>query len=178
MKKYLSVIIAAAILVSFSACKKKVEEEVTQAPLQQGPIIDTPSAISDHGTGPKIQFDIVVPPEVESSWSGVIISIEDKIAKKTQEYTVALGDEFQIPGSNLKIKVDYFLPDFKMSGQIITSASNTPTNPAAGIIIYEDGNQVFPETGQWGWLYSEFPTIHQFQHDRYSLSLKEGKKKQ
>ncbi len=177
MKKYLSLIMMAALLFSFSACKKKVEEQVTQAPLQQGPIIDTPSAIPDHGTDQKIQFEVVVPPEVESSWSAVILTVEDKITKKKEDYTVLLGDELKIPGSNLKIKVDYFLPDFKMSGQIITSTSNTPTNPAAGVIIYEDDNQVFPETGQWGWLYSEFPSIHQFQHDRYSLVLKEGVKK-
>jgi hypothetical protein len=38
----------------------------------------------------------------------------------------------------------------------------------------QNGNKIFPPSGEWGWLYAKFPTIHSFQHDRFSLSLKAG----
>jgi hypothetical protein len=178
MKKYFLVFVAMMILFSLPACKKKEEEKVTQPPLAEGPIMDT-KALKPHGeTGQKIQFEVVVPPDVESSWSAVALVVEDRQLNKTQEYTVKIGDELKIPDSKLVIQVAYFLPDFKMSGPVITSASNTPNNPSVGVIILEDGKQIFPGAGKYGWLYEKFPTIHPFQHERFGLTLKEGIKNQ
>lgn len=176
MKKFLLLLVSAAVLFSFGACKKK-EEQVTQRPLGEGPIMDTPSVSPHTATGEKIQFEVVVPPDVEAGWSSVILMIEDKENNKTEEFTVKIGEELTIPDSTLSVKVAYFLPDFKMGGPVITSASNDPNNPAVGITISEEGKQIFPESGNIGWLYEKFPSIHPFQHDRFSLTLKEGVKK-
>jgi hypothetical protein len=176
MKKYLSLLIIGLFFISFGACKKK-EEQVSKTPLAEGPIVDTPGVSPHSGPGQKVQFDVVVPPDVETEWTAVTLIVEDKELKKTGEYTVQVGEELQIPDSSLAIKVSYFLPDFKMSGPVITSASTAPNNPAVGIVISEDGNQIFPETGKVGWLYEKFPTIHPFQHNRFGLTLKEGVKK-
>jgi hypothetical protein len=174
MKKYLPILFVIIILFSFISCKKKEEEKVTQPPLAQGPILDT-KGIKPHGdSGKKIQFEVVVPPDVESAWSAVTLVVEDKQLNKTQEYNVQIGDEFKIPESAVTVKVAYFLPDFKMSGSVITSASNTPNNPSIGVVISEDGKQIFPGSGKLGWLYAKFPTIHPFQHERFGLTLKEG----
>lgn len=176
MKKTLSVIVITTILFSFGACKKK-EEPISQKPIQQGPIMDSPATLPDHERGQKVQFEVVIPPDVKDKWSAVKLLVENKKLNKTQEFTVQIGDELKIPDSKLTVEVDYFLPDFKMSGQIITSASNMPNNPSVGLRISEDGKQIFPESGKWGWLYAKFPTIHPFQHERYGLILKEGIKK-
>ena len=120
---------------------------------------------------------MVVPPEVQTGWSAVKLLVEDRELKKTHEVTIRIGDESKIPGSNLTIKAVYFLPDFKMSGPVITSASNALNNPAAGLIVSENGAQIFPEMGKIGWLYEKFPAIHPFQHKRFGLALKEGVKK-
>jgi hypothetical protein len=133
------------ILLSMGACKKK-EEEVTRTPLSEGPIMDTPDLSPHMGTEQKIEFDVVVPPDVESEWSAVNIEVEDKELNKTQEFTVQIGDELKIPESDLTVKVLYYLPDFKMSGPIITSASNKPGNPAVGLSISEGDTQLFPES--------------------------------
>ncbi|HDK17303.1 MAG TPA: hypothetical protein ENG75_05135 [Nitrospirae bacterium] len=167
------------VLFSFSACKKKAEETISQAPLAEGPIMDTPSEMPPHGTGQKVQFEVVVPPEVEDSWAAVKLEVMDKQLNKTQEYTVKLGEALEIPDSDLTIKAEYFLPDFKMSGQIVTSGSNAPNNPAVGVVILENGDQIFPEPGRkLGWLYAKFPTVHQFDHARFGLVLKEGVRKE
>lgn len=177
MKRFILTMLITVILFSFSACKKK-EESTSKSPMPKGPIIDTPDVSPGHGTrGPKTEFQVVVPSDVKEGWSSVVFIINDKKENIKREIKVNIGDEFKIPGSDLTVKTGPFLPDFKMSGQIITSASNKPNNPSAGVAIFKDGEKVFPSSGKWGWLYINFPTIHSFQHERFELTLKEGIKK-
>lgn len=183
MKKALLILLVISVVFAFASCKKKGEQTTTptetKSPARQGPIIDTPPATAPgHGSpAAKTQFQIVIPPEVKEQWGAVTIVVEDRQENKTQEFVVNIGDEFKIPDSKLTVKVGPFLPDFKMNAETITSASNEPNNPAVGITVMEDGNKIFPSTGDIGWLYSKFPTIHSFQHERFSLSLKAGTKK-
>jgi len=177
MKKLLLTVIISVIIFSVSACKKKDEQPIPQLPAEQGPVMEAP-AVPQHDSVQKIQLKVVVPPGVKDKWSGVKLLIQDKKLNKTQEVMIKLGDELKIPDSNLTAKVGVFLPDFKMGAQIITSASNSPNNPAVGVLILENGSQIFPESGEWGWLYSKHPDIHPFQHERYVLILKEGIEKQ
>ena len=59
----------------------------------------------------------------------------------------------------------------------ITSSSE-PTNPAVGIRVYEGDKQIFPAPGkQWGWLFSKMPGIHPFEHPKFSITLKDGVRK-
>jgi hypothetical protein len=178
MKRASLIILSIIFVTSLTSCQKKEEKAAAKSPVQQGPIIDVPAPAPGHGTpAVKPQFKVVVPPEVKGNWANVTITIDDKKENKQTDYVVPLGGELKIPDSNLTIKVGPFLPDFKMSGDVITSSSNEPNNPAVGIIVYEDGKKVFPSSGKVGWLYSKFPTIHSFQHDRFSLVLKSGSKK-
>ncbi len=178
MKKCFTAIAIAMILVSFSACKKKGEESISEPPLRKGPILDAPLTTPGHQRDQRIQFEVVVPEEVKNKWSAVKLLVEDKKLSKTQEFTVNLGDELKIPDSKITVKVEHFFPDFKMSGQIITSASNKPNNPSAGIVVFEAGKQIFPESGKVGWIYEKFPTVHPFQHKRFGLILKGGVERQ
>ena len=126
----------------------------------------------------KIELSVVVPQEVADYWDSAVFIIKDKQEGSQDEVTVKVGGEFEIAGSGLIVKTGAFLPDFIMSGPTITSDSNNPNNPAIGIKVYENGVKVFPASGKkWGWLYVNFPTIHTFDHSRYGLVLKEGKKK-
>ena len=178
MKKSIyAVSIIVMVLFSLLSCKKKEEQPVPQV-LNQGPIIDAPSSIPGHGeTDKKMEFNLVVPDEVKESWASVIIIVKDKNLDEQKEYNVAIGDELKVPDSNITIKVVHFLPSFQMSGDIITSASNTPDNPSAAIKVLDGDAQIFPQTGEFGWLYSKFPSVHPFEHERFELSLKEGVKK-
>ena len=179
MKKSLLLIFAIALLLTFGACQKKEEPtEAQKSPMPSGPIIDTPSTQPGHEkTGPKTEFQVVVPPDVAANWTKVTLTVEDKKENNKQDYSLMIGDELKIPDTKLVVKIGPFLPDFKMSGTVITSSSNETNNPSVGIAVFEDGKKVFPGSGEWGWLYAKFPTIHSFQHERYSLALKEGIKK-
>jgi len=127
---------------------------------------------------PRGESQIVVPDSVKGKWSAATIIIEDKTSRSKQEYTVKLNSTFEIPDTNLKINVGEFLPDFRMDGLNLTSGSNQPQNPALGIRVYENGQQIFPAAGKkWGWLFAKVPSIHPFQHPDYSIVLKEGVKK-
>jgi len=181
MKKIIAVMAITITLFSFLACKKKEDRQpVSQAPAQ-GPIMSPQAEAPAQGMPPhsapqqqKMEFKVVVPAEVKEAWSAVKLIVNDKKTNKHQEVTVTMGKEFIIPDSNLKIKAVHFLPDFRMTEQTITSASNNTNNPSAGVIIYENGKQIFPASGELGWLYSKFPAIHPFQHERFEVTLKEG----
>ncbi len=177
MKKLLSVIVIIIFFLSVGACKKKEAQSIPQIPVEQSQTTKSPVIIPPSETGRKVQFKIVVPPGVKDKWPAVKLIVKDKKLNKTQELTVTLGDKSKIPGSKLSITVGVFLPDFKMGAEIITSATNSPNNPAIGVKIFENGARLFPEPesiAEWGWLYSKHPDIHPFQHDRYALILKEG----
>jgi hypothetical protein len=141
-----------------TGCKKKEEpRQQTPPPPGHGIVI------------PKTDLKIVVPEFVKGKWKAVKLEVTDKSTNQIKEVTINLNSEYSIPESNLKIKVGDFLPDFRMEGSIITSASNEPKNPAIQLTVLEDGKEIFK-----GWLYSKFPSIHPFQHERYGLRLIEG----
>ena len=175
MKKVLLIVITLLLLFPIWACQKQEEQTVSESTMPKGPIIDTPAPGMGHDTeGQKTVFKVVVPPEVAEKWTAVVIVVDDKQENKQEEYTVTIGDELIIPNSDLTLKVGAFLPDFKMNADTITSTTAEPNNPAVGIAVIQNGNKIFPPSGEWGWLYAKFPTIHSFQHDRYSLTLKAG----
>jgi hypothetical protein len=181
MRKMLAISIGIVLVLSFglASCKKKEEQPVPQAPQMMPPGGQMPPG---HGPSaiqvPKGELKVVVPGDVKGKWSAVKIVVEDKAAKSQREFTVKLNSEFTIPNSNLKVMVGDFIPDFRMNGNIITSGSNTPNNPAVGVKVFEGDKEIFPAPGKkWGWLYSRFPTMHPFEHPKYGLFLKEGIKK-
>ena len=154
MKKFLA--IGMGVFLTFSlgigGCKKKEQQPVPQAPQmmpggQMPPGAMPPGAPMPPGgqmppgqggpgmNVPKGELSIAVPDSVKGKWSAVKLVVEDKAAKKKQEYTVNLNSELKIPNSNLKVAVGDFLPEFRMDAQTITSASNEPNNPAVRVKV-------------------------------------------
>ena len=109
---------------------------------------------------------------MKGSWKAVKIEVEYKEKKSKKQFTVPLQSEFQVPDSDLVIKIGEFLPHFTMAADSITSNSNNPENPAAQIEVFQDKKEIFH-----GWLFAKFPAVHPFQHDKYGVTLVEGIKK-
>jgi len=182
MKRVLGIVLIIFFAAGLAAgCKKKEEQLAPKAQDAAGPfqapmgqIPDKP-LMSPHGDNPgmahRIEKTIVVPDSVRGKWSKVILSVEDKSTGKANEYTVNLKSDLKVPGSNLKIAVGDFLPDFKMTEDTITSGSNEPNNPAVRVEVFEADKSIFK-----GWLYEKFPAIHPFEHPRYAIILKKGEK--
>lgn len=190
MRKMMAVCVGLVLVFAFGvgACKKKESQPVPQAPGMSphgGP--GMAPGMAPHGpmgqgmsVPPMGEIKVVVPEDLKGKWSGVKIAVTDKTTQKTTEYTMKLHGDFNVPNSDLKVTVGDFIPDFKMEGPTITSASNNPNNPAVGIKVMEKGKQVFPAPEKkWGWLYGrpEFRAMHPFDHPKYSLTLIGGVKK-
>ena len=109
---------------------------------------------------------VVVPDSVKGKWQAVSIAVLDKNAKQQRVYTIPIGSDFQLPGSDLTLKVENFLPQFVMEGTTLTSQSNEPKNPAAQLSVREGGREIYK-----GWLFKLYPTTHAFQHPQYGFTL-------
>ncbi len=178
MKKQILVAVCGiALVLSFGACKKK--ETKPQVPQAGAPGQQLPPGHQQQGapggeqvTMPKGQTTLSLPDAVKGKWKAVVVVVEEKASKKKTDYTINVNSDFKVPGSNIKLVVGEFIPDFKMDGLTITSLSNEPNNPAVGLKVLEDEKEVFK-----GWLYSKFPAIHPFEHPKYAVQLKSGVKK-
>jgi hypothetical protein len=187
-KKIILSVTAISLAVSLGACQKKEEQPVPKAPMQSpmaqpsdlSQPMKSPETMPPHGQmgtpngdmAKKEPKTVQVPADVKKSWKKVTLTFADKVAKKTKEYTVDINSQLEIEGTNLKVTVGEFLPDFKMLGSNITSGSNDPVNPAVRVEIFEKGKSIFK-----GWLFAKMPEIHPFENDKYGLLLKEGVRK-
>lgn len=162
MKKAALVSLSILLMFLFSACggSDRQEQPKASSPAAQGAGVQIPPV----GT-PVVE----VPDAVKGKWTGVVLLVQDKEKKTTQEHTVNLGEKYRIPGSDLTVLVKEFFPSFVMQGSTITSISNEPNNPAAQVVVNEGGSRVFN-----GWLFGRFPTTHAFTHPKYAITLKEG----
>jgi hypothetical protein len=82
---------------------------------------------------------------------------------------VPTGKAVPIPGSDLSVRADAYLPAFTMTAEIITSTGVDEQNPAARITVQEKGKDIFT-----GWIFNRFPDVHPFQHPRFALLLEGG----
>ncbi|MFC1549398.1 hypothetical protein ACFL4R_00820 [Nitrospirota bacterium] len=169
MKRIFVVVLAIVLAMSFVACKKESE-----APISQQGSQGLPQGHPEGGDAPisaPQERQLVVPDDVKGMWKGIALNIEDKESSKVTVENVALGAEYMIPGTEITIKADAFLPDFIMEGPVITSRSAELNNPAAKIIVTEGGEEIFSS-----WIYANHPAIHPFMHEKYGITLKEGTK--
>jgi hypothetical protein len=122
---------------------------------------------------PKVPTRLVVPPEVARTYSAIRLTWKDSGSGKEGALDVPLGGSARIPGSDLEVRADVFLPAFTMAAEEITSNGVALTNPAARITVLDKGNEVFG-----GWIFTNFPDVHPFEHPRFSLRLAGAVKKQ
>jgi len=168
MKKLLAVVLVGSLAFSIAGCKKK--DDKPQLPPGHPPMEGgMPPAGAGMPDMPKVDRKVVVPKEVTAKWKAVKLTIEDKAAKSSKEYTVAIGSDVAVPNTKIKVKVLAFLPDFKMGDKDITSASNNPNNPAVQIAVQEPGKE-----DAKSWLYSMHSDVHPFQHEKISIKFQGG----
>lgn len=115
---------------------------------------------------PKAPTRLVVPPEVAKAYSAIRLTWKDSQAAREGTLDVPLGDSASIPGSELEVRADVFLPAFTMAAEQITSNGIELSNPAARVTVLEKGNEIFS-----GWIFTNFPDVHPFEHPRFSLRL-------
>jgi hypothetical protein len=173
MKKF-SLLMAALMMVALAGtgCKKKQPPPPPMPPQGAQGQPGMPGGAHGEGGPPPVEKKVVVPDDVKAAWKAVKVEVEYKEKKAKKQFTVPLNSEFKVPDSGLTMKVGAFFPHFKMEADQITSGSNNPENPAVRIEVFEGGKEIFH-----GWLFSKFPAVHPFTHDKYAIALLEGVKK-
>jgi len=183
------IILCCAALIGLVSCTK--EEAKSPVSEQKNATATTPSSPCPAGgnkdgqhlgslatqanphDGEKRSHAVVVPEIVEKTWESVTIKIIDKQKKTDELVTIKIGDTYKIPNSTLSLKILHFLPDFAMNSFGMTSNSNNPDNPAVNFEVMDDGKKIFG-----GWLFSKFPDVHTFNHERYKFNLDGWQQKQ
>jgi hypothetical protein len=150
--KVLVILIVAAIAVT--GCKKKEEK----SPVEGMP----PHGMMEQKAAPVV----VVPDSVKGKWKAVKIAVADKATSKSTEYAIEIGKTFPVPNTDLVITVENFLPDFTMDGNVRTSKSDEPKNPAAQVLITDKGQEVYKN-----WLFALLKSPHVFEHPKYDITL-------
>ena len=167
MKKMLAVVLAGSFVLSIVGCEKK--EEKAQLPSGHPSVESGLPSSGNMPDMPRVDRTVIVPKEVKAKWKSVKLGIKNKTTGSAKEYTVAVGSDLAVPGTKMTVKVLAFLPDFRMGEKDITSASDKQNNPAAQVIVQEQGKE------DWkGWLYAMHQDVHPFQHDNIILKLVGG----
>jgi hypothetical protein len=118
---------------------------------------------------PSAPTRLEIPPAVVQAYSGLRLKWKDSSDGREGTIEVPLGKPVQIPGSDLSVRADAFLPAFSMTADAITSTGVEEENPAARIAVLQKGQEIFT-----GWIFTRFPDVHPFEHPRFSLRLEGG----
>ena len=122
-----------------------------------------------HGGGGGVNAEIHLDPATAGDWSAVKVRLVELATMTESFHEVPVGGSAVLGDSGLTLLVEAFIPDFVMDGSGITSRSAEPVNPAARVVISEDGAADYT-----GWLFAAMPEIHPFPHETYGVVLVEG----
>ncbi len=114
----------------------------------------------------KLKRIVEVPDEISEKWVAIKLEVTKKESGDKEEYEIKIGEEITVKGTDLKIKVAAFLPNFTMGEGVMTSIDAKPENPAAHLIISEVGNEIWD-----GIIFAQFPDTHTFDHEKYRVKL-------
>lgn len=80
---------------------------------------------------------------------------------------IAEGETREIPGTNHRVQLVSFVPDFALDKENrIISKSDQPNNPAVQVNIFQNGKLSFK-----GWSFLKFPDFHGSKDDSYRVKL-------
>ena len=144
------------VLATLGGCQKKGEEVPLGSPQNM-----------EETAVPALPNRIEIPDDVAGQYKAVVIEVTDKDTSSKNDFTVNIGETASLGNSGLSILVEAFLPAFQMMGDVYTTSSAEPVNPAAKVKIRdENGSLLFDR-----WLFAMYPSTHPFDHDRYAVTL-------
>ncbi len=119
--------------------------------------------------GGGINAEITLDPELADDWQAIRVRVVELSSMEESFHDVSIGEEAPLGDSGLTLRAVAFIPDFVMDGGGITSRSADPQNPAARVVIIEQGKADYE-----GWLFGAMPEIHAYPHESYGVMLAEG----
>ena len=135
---------ALLILISSGACSKKADEQQSQKSAGW----DIESFIEGKSIPPKpiplpANIVIQVPDSVKAKYHTVTMGIGDRKTLKVTKFTIRIGDTAKVPGTDYSIKIMAYLPSWVVRGNVATTKSDKPDDPAVRAVIFEKDTKVF-----------------------------------
>ncbi|HJX17246.1 MAG TPA: hypothetical protein VJ437_03525 [Acidiferrobacterales bacterium] len=142
-----------------------IDSVVGANPMPAGrPAAAAPATGFQHAkSGNPLQLDI--PAEVKAKWKAVELSYSGKNFPQRKVH-VSIGGEMNIDQSGLLVHVVAFVPAFQSDAGTVTSASNSPDNPAV-LVQLRDKARVLSE----GWVFQKYPDFNTYQSEKLKLQL-------
>lgn len=112
---------------------------------------------------------VTLPDEIRSAWRAIRVDVVDSTTGESTTVEIPIGGSASLGDTGLTLEAVTFVPDFVMDSGGITSRSPEPNNPAARVVIREQGVEDYS-----GWLFASMPAVHAFPHDTYQVLLLEG----
>ncbi len=116
-----------------------------------------------------INAEVTLDPGIAADWRAIRVRLVNLETGDEAVHDVEVGGRTTLGDSGLTVQAETFIPDFMMNESGITSRSADPLNPAARVVISEDGKEDYT-----GWLFSAMPKIHAYPHPDYRVFLVEG----
>jgi len=151
------------------------DEITTEATLDSMPADDVHAAAMGAGleggmhAGGGINAEITLDPEIADDWRAIRVRVVELSSMEESFYDIVIGEEAPLGDTGLTLRAVAFIPDFVMSLGGITSRSAEHQNPAARVVIIEEGKGDYE-----GWLFGAMPEIHAYPHEFYGVMLSEG----
>ena len=120
-------------------------------------------------SGGGINAEITLDPEIADDWKAIRVRVVNLESMDETFHNIAIGEEAPLGDTGLTLRAITFVPDFVMGETGITSRSAEPQNPAARVVITEEGKADYE-----GWLFGAMPEIHAYPHESYGVVLVEG----
>lgn len=120
-------------------------------------------------SGGGINAEITLDPAISDDWRAIKVRMVELSTMTETFHEITIGEEAPLGDSGLTLRAVTFIPDFIMSEGGITTRSADPQNPAARVVIIEEGKDDYE-----GWLFGAMPEIHAYPHEKYGVMLAEG----
>ncbi len=167
-------IMAGVAMLAVAGCSKKTKQESAEQPAAQSampeghPAVGAPTPDMARLAHANIKADkkVVLPDEVKAKWNKVKMEISDASSKSSEVMTLKVGNTVPLKKDGLKLKVDAFVPDYRIVEDRIETRSNEPKNPAVFVELF-DGDKLVAK----GWVFKDFPEFNSFNNDRIHLTL-------
>ena len=111
-------------------------------------------------------------PEITEKYSGIKIEAVNKSDGSKMEIIAPFCQKTVIGNTGLEIIISSYFTSFTMVDGGVKNVSMEENNPAAKVIITDNGSQVFD-----GWLFQEYPDMHPFEHPVWKVILAGAVKK-
>ncbi len=180
MQKLILLVVCVSFSMLFVACSQNSKRSQSAGSVPQAKVVKDSGmkagGSEDSTMGikpPSTQNADVLLAEIDKKYKGIILNVVSvKDGKIIDEVALPFKKKTAIKGTPYSILVDSFFTTFKMDEKGVINSSMEEVNPATKVKLYKDGKVVFD-----GWLFQNYPDIHQFSDPEYSFTLIKGDKK-